>query len=762
MKKLILLVTLAVLWLPMSAQVTAGFTYSGTTCTGSTISFSNTSTGATTYDWDFGDFNTATSANPTHSYIFSNTFEVRLIASDGSSADTAIQFIHIKGPSNANFFFNKFDGIYCVGSEVGLNNTSNDYNSLLWDFGDGGASILHNPTHTWPNAKATYNVKLITVGTCGNDTVTKVLEFDTASHLIPSTWMLNTPRYACPRELIEFGNFTNYEDTLYYDFGDGNTDPGPTAFHSYDSLGTYLVTLNASNQCGTDTDTHTVVVSNTNANNMFIGMSPFFEACPGQPVTISSFNPLNSYVIDYGDGNIVNTSTLPIDHSYSTKGTYDIEVIGFTSCGASDTVMRTIDIVDSTFANVFGFVNPATSCPGESINIRTFGQGMVNFHYDLGDGTTFSDSSGAEFSHSFATAGTYDITIVGESYCGIRDTFVRVYTVGNRPASAWFTTSSPFSGICYNSPVDFNPQDPAGTHHWDFGDGNTSTSASPTHTYGVPGYYTVVHTITNTCGNTDAYARTVHLIPGANPTANFSVTPELACKGDSIMLRSTSFFNTNVTHQYDMGDGNTVSTTKDTAWYVYSTSGNYSIVLTDSNGCGGDTDEEFVTIADDPTASFTMQPTNPNALDTVWFTFTGSGSIGQIWSFGTQGTGAGENPYFIFPDQGTKVITVTATSPAGCTSAHTETLEVGPPAGVREWNKVMSIYPNPASTALHIEGIKSAEWSITDLQGRSIANGSINADNSMIDVSEFVPGFYFLNLKEEKRTSSHLISVIHQ
>lgn len=44
-------------------------------------------------------------------------------------------------------------------------------------------------------------------------------------------------------------------------------------------------------------------------------------------------------------------------------------------------------------------------------------------------------------------------------------------------------------------------QDAGVTHHWDFGDGNSSTLVNPIHTYSSAGTYTVTHTVTDGCGN---------------------------------------------------------------------------------------------------------------------------------------------------------------------------------------------------------------------------------------------------------------------
>ncbi len=69
------------------SNVQADFTY---TNTGTDVTFSNASVGGTTYVWDFGDGNTSTAQNPTHTYANFGTYTVTLITTDGTCTDTMV------------------------------------------------------------------------------------------------------------------------------------------------------------------------------------------------------------------------------------------------------------------------------------------------------------------------------------------------------------------------------------------------------------------------------------------------------------------------------------------------------------------------------------------------------------------------------------------------------------------------------------------------------------------------------------------------
>lgn len=75
-------------------SVTGGFTF---TVNGDTVEFTNTTTGASSYIWNFGDGNTSNDFSPTHVYDTSGTFNVSLIVQDGICKDTVYATITIVG-----------------------------------------------------------------------------------------------------------------------------------------------------------------------------------------------------------------------------------------------------------------------------------------------------------------------------------------------------------------------------------------------------------------------------------------------------------------------------------------------------------------------------------------------------------------------------------------------------------------------------------------------------------------------------------------
>ncbi len=79
-----------------------------------TVNFNNSSSNATSYDWDFADGNTSTDVNPSHNYNTTGNFLVMLIASNNGCSDTAYASIYLADESILivpNVFTANGDGI---------------------------------------------------------------------------------------------------------------------------------------------------------------------------------------------------------------------------------------------------------------------------------------------------------------------------------------------------------------------------------------------------------------------------------------------------------------------------------------------------------------------------------------------------------------------------------------------------------------------------------------------------------------------------
>jgi PKD repeat protein len=138
---------------------------------------------------------------------------------------------------------------------------------------------------------------------------------------------------------------------------------------------------------------------------------------------------------------------------------------------------------------------------------------IVSWAWDFGSGAT---GTGLNPSHTFATFGTYLISLIVTDGCGQSDTIVQSINVCTGGLGS---VGHSANGLVVNFT---GPSDPAqfSSINWAFGDGNSSASASPTHTYTAGGTYSVILTATDICGNT--YSQTLSVVACSKPIAYFT------------------------------------------------------------------------------------------------------------------------------------------------------------------------------------------------------------------------------------------------
>lgn len=131
---------------------TAKFSY---TKNGLAVTFTNTSTNAQSYNWEFGDGQSSTANSPLHTYSSAGTYKVTLTAKNGSKTNSTSQNITLTEQApKASFTYKTEHPLKAV-----FTNNSTNATSYEWDFGDGTKSTEKSPTHRF-NTLGVYKVKL--------------------------------------------------------------------------------------------------------------------------------------------------------------------------------------------------------------------------------------------------------------------------------------------------------------------------------------------------------------------------------------------------------------------------------------------------------------------------------------------------------------------------------------------------------------------------------------------------------------------------
>lgn len=140
-------------------------------CAGTTVTFTDSSSNATGYSWNFGIGATpaaATTPGP-HQVVYSTpgTKSVNLIVTNVSGFSSSQKQITVSDVPDAAFLSTNNDTLSVAFTDISTNNPTN----WLWDFGDGTTSILQNPTHVYAMG-GTYQVNLLATNGCGNTDTT--------------------------------------------------------------------------------------------------------------------------------------------------------------------------------------------------------------------------------------------------------------------------------------------------------------------------------------------------------------------------------------------------------------------------------------------------------------------------------------------------------------------------------------------------------------------------------------------------------------
>jgi PKD repeat protein len=195
-------------------------------------------------------------------------------------------------------------------------------------------------------------------------------------------------------------------------------------------VGSFTVTLTVTDDSGlSDTAASTADISDVLQQAPVADPNGPYTGTVGDPVTFDgsgSSDPdgtIVAYDWDFGDGN-TGTGVSPT-HSYSSVGSYTVTLTVTDDSGLSDTATSTADIAAGPQPPVADPNGPYTGTVGSAVQFDGTGSfdpdggAIVSYEWDFGDGTT---GSGATPTHSYATAGTYSVSLTVTDDEGVTDT----------------------------------------------------------------------------------------------------------------------------------------------------------------------------------------------------------------------------------------------------------------------------------------------------------------------------------------------------
>ncbi len=786
------------------------------TVAASTATFTNTSSGATSYSWNFGDNTNSTLANPTHTYAADGTYTVVLTATNACGSSTTTHTVVIATPPTANFTATNTIG--CAPLTVQFTSTSSaNSQTYNWQFPGGtpSSSTAQNPVVVYSNA-GTYSVTLTVSNGAGSNTATQTnLVVVTA---LPTAGFTSTVNGA----VASFNNTSTGAATYAWNFGDNTTSTLANPSHTYTTDGTYTVTLTATNSCGSITTTQTVVIVTPPTASFSSSMS---SGCAPLSVQFTSTSSANAQTFNWqfpGGTPSSSTSQNPLV-VYNTAGTYSVTLT--VSNGAGSNTSTQTNLVVVTAAPTAAFSSTVSGATATFTNSSSANAGSFVWNFGDGGGSTLANPT-----HTYTMDGTYVVTLTASNSCG-STTFTQNVVIitspsagftantttgcadltvqfsdlssGNTTSWSWtFPGGTPATStqqnpvVVYSTPGTYdvtlvastsagsstytqpgfitvlgtpsagfvssvngstvmftNTSSNATSYFWNFGDGSTSSDANPTHIYTGDGMFPVTLTATNNCGSTTyTFGTDVSSVPSAAFTADGTA----GCAPFGVQFTNQSSANAAVL-QWTFQGGDPVSSNAASPFVTWNQPGTYNVQLIVSNASGSDTATTTITVAALPAASFTAVQTGLS----VTFNNTSANGTSYEWKFGDGEGSTDANPTHVYATAGTYTVELTVSNACGAATLQQTITVITTGTEEANWLSQFRVYPNPNpgqfTVDMHGESQQEVEFTLFNAIGqlvhREVADFGTGNLQQVLNCSNLPAAMYTLRVRAGEQSA---------
>ena len=395
-----------------------------------------------TYEWNFGDGQTAAGAEVTHQYASSGIYEVSVTgtSSNGCTNNDKKTINIFSSPPIADFEIQATQ--LCTNSEISLLNETDvsnyDLGSITyeWSIGNDWASNEKSPMINIDSA-GTYEVVLVVnIPGCISDPVSQSFT------LLAGVFADFSFETGCEDSPVTFTNLTNDPTATYlWDFGDGFSSTSTEMDHLYTSGGTYTVSLTAtaSNGC-----------VNTVAKEIVVDTSPDVDfeyslLCTNTPSTFTDLSVAdNADIIAWNwfvDDELVSEEQNPAI-IFETPGVKNLRMVVFSSSGCEALLSENVFVIDAPAL----VVTSELGCLGFA-SVFTDKTGVSQSRLWMVDGVTQS-TTGEVLTYVFNTPGQHTVTLIGLQNSGCSSTREEIITIPANP-----TLTIAVDGSCANQDI---------------------------------------------------------------------------------------------------------------------------------------------------------------------------------------------------------------------------------------------------------------------------------------------------------------------
>ena len=490
-------------------------------CQGESVTL-QASGGFSSYAWSSGATNQNLIVNAAGSYSVTGT------TSDGCTTTSSAQSVTLNALPTA-IVTNSGSNVLCSGGSATLSAPS-AMSSYLWSDGSTTQSIT-------VASSGNYSVTVTNADGCS---VTSAATSITTSQIITPSIASSSSTTICSGDAVTLSVPSGYASYLW---SNGST----TSSTSASTAGNYSVTVTNTDGCSVTT-TATAVTVNALPTATVSNLTNTFDFCDGSSVVLDAPTGASGYQW-YKDGVLLAGATSG-SYSATGSGSYAVSVMnadGCSSLSAAQTVTKNVNptaIISAGSALSF--------CDGGSVTLT----GPSNMSY------LWSDASTSQ-SLVLSSSGQVGLTITDANGCSATASTVdvNVYSVPTLAVTAASSTS-----ICQGESVTLQASGGFSSYAWSSGATNQNLIVN------AAGSYSVTGTTSDGCTTTSsAQSVTLNALPTAIVTNSGS---NVLCSGGSATLSAPSAMSS-----YLWSDGSTTQS------ITVASSGNYSVTVTNADGC---------------------------------------------------------------------------------------------------------------------------------------------------------------------------------
>lgn len=284
-------------------------------------------------------------------------------------------------------------------------------------------------------------------------------------------------------------------------------------------------------------------------------------------------------------------------------------------------------------------------------------QNPQTWNWSFGDGI---NSTARNNTHSYENPGIYTVILNVSNFYGFSNYSINI-TV----------SSSPFSNFTVNPNVGAAPLSVAFSDastgcvtgwFWNFGDGSTSISQSPTHIYSSIGTYYPQLTVTGTFGDNVSQTVPIYVVASPIPIVQFSASPLFGSAPLNVQFTDLSAASGGITGwNWSFGDGNYSNSQNPS--HIYVSTGQYSVTLVATSGVYSNYTSKIGyinigitsgTITANFTASPTSSPSYPANIQFFDNSVCNPACTNWVWDFNNDGAtdSLAQNPLYTYENPG--------------------------------------------------------------------------------------------------------------